>query len=578
MLDQPLFRDHLARVKASVTSNYSLAEIPRWICENTYIKGEKYSFVDHEFQERIISSTAPEVNVMKCSQIGLSEVMARWTMAVLYNLPEFNAIITFPFSGDASDFARTRIDPFIKTSPLLSAAMNGDLNNSEIKQVLMSFLYFRGTNGKTAAISIPADMIVSDEIDKSNPDILTTYTSRLTHSKYGWRRNFSTPTVKGYGIDKLMEASRRFRNMCKCSHCNHQFVPDFFEHVKIPGFDNELFTLNKNTIHKVRYLEAQLLCPMCFKVPDLSPAFREYVQENIDEQHEAEGIYVSPFDAPAITNPVKLLRAMVSYNRMSEFKNQNLGQTSEESSESLTLSDITKATVITDMHSSTMHAMGCDMGLFCYIAIGRLTYEGKFLVVYREKVELGKFEARRAALAQQYNVAITICDSQPYVDLILRLQRITKNLFGGIFVMTKSLETYKIKMFEGEASEGKLPIHTAQINRDKAFDELLGMFKAKQIEQEDKSILEMPADIVIQQQDDELEEEFQKHLLDMKRVQVFDENQDLKFTWKKSEAQVDHWHFALLYLFVACRLRGVMVSDVALPISPISRFKVKVNL
>ncbi len=569
MLDLALFRETIARVKAQVSNNYSLKDIPQWIVENTYIKNENYSFKDHEFQLKIISDTSVEVNVMKCSQIGLSEVMARWTIAVAYNFPSFSAIVTFPFSGDANDFARTRIDPFIESSPLLKAGVNSKLNNSEIKQILQSMVYFRGTNGKTQAISIPADMIVSDEIDRSDPDTLGQYTSRLTHSPYKWRRNFSTPTVKGHGVELLMQTSRRFRNMCKCNHCNHPFVPDFFEHVKIPGFDNELRTLNKNTLSKTRFMEAQLLCPKCFKVPNLWPEHREYVQENINDHHEAAGYYVSPFDAPAIITPVSLLRAMVSYGRISEFVNQNLGQTCEDASEALVLSDITGATVITDLKSSQIHAMGCDMGLICYIAIGRLTFEGKFLIVHREKVPLGLFEKRRLELAREFRVAITVCDSQPYVDLILRMQQYDQNLYGGLFIHSRTLEVFKIKMFEGDPEEGKLPIHQAQINRNPALDELLGLFKAKA---EGRGDL-----VVIQAQDIDLDEEYQKHLLDMKRVQIFNDDNELSYSWIKSPSAIDHWHFTTLYLYTACRLRGIIsgFTAVSSPMMFMSKFKVK---
>jgi hypothetical protein len=565
MLDLALHREHLARLKASVQNNYSLEDIPRFITEQTYLKGEKYSFKDHEFQEIIISDTSEEVNVAKCSQVGLSEVMTRWLLSVSYNFPSFNTILTFPFSGDAADFTRQRVDPIIKESPVFREAIDPDLNNSETKRILQSLIHFRGTNGKTAAISIPADMVVSDEVDRSDPHILTQYTSRLTHSIYKWRRNFSTPTVKGHGIDLLMQTSRRFKNLCKCNYCNHWFYPDFYKHVRIPGFIDDLKTLNKTTLFRTRYTEAKLHCPKCDMVPDLRPEHRQYVCENNDATFVAAGYYVSPFDAPAIITPVSLLKAMVSYARRSEFDNQNLGIVSEDASESLVLSDITGAEVITDLSSSNMHAMGCDMGLVCHIVIGRLTLEGQLLIVKRVKVPLERFEETRRKLAVQYRVGITVCDSQPYVDLILRMQRYDKNLYGGVFIDVKSLETYRIKMAPEEPEEGKLPIHQAQINRNTAFDELMGAFKNKEV--------------AIQKEDDELDEEFQKHMLDMKRVQVFDKHNELVYTWVKSKTAVDHWHHATLYFFTACKLRGIMFRDVGLGIGSavpaISTFKVR---
>jgi hypothetical protein len=549
-LDLVDFRAHLERIKGSVTAKYTLADIPDFICKNTFIKGEPYSFKDHEFQEYIIRCEDEELNVQKCSQVGLSEIMVRWTMSVAYNYPAFSAIVTFPFNDDASNFARTRVDPFINSSPILKAAMSSDLNNSDTKMIKESLVYFRGTNGKTVAISTPADMIVSDEVDKSDPDILTTYTSRLTHSPYKWRRNFSTPTIKGYGISLLMEGSRRFVNLCKCDHCANWFKPDFFAHVKIPDFNSDLKELNKNTLPRYRYLEARLHCPKCGKEPNLYPSHREYVQENNESAAIGKGIFVSPFDAPAIITPVSLLKAMVQYSKISEFINQNLGLTSEDASESLTLDDLSSALTTTDLRGSSLHAMGIDMGVICHIVIVRLTLEGTLLVVHREKVHLSEFDAKRVDLKRRFNVAVTVCDSMPYVDTVLRAQRVDRNLFGAVFVESKALTPYEVKMAEEDKEKGKLPIHVVNIQKHTVLDELLFMFKRKEV--------------VVQQTEDDLEDEFQKHCLDMKRVQVYDEKlQKLVYKWTKSEAKVDHFHHALLYAYVAARLRSTVLSTTA---------------
>lgn len=558
------FLEHIARLKTAVSETYDLSQVPRWITEHTYHRGEKYSFDGHEFQERILSDTSRVVNVQKCSQIGLSEAMARWTMAVCEIFPSFSVILSFPFSGDATDFCRTRIDPFIETSPRLRAAMHPDINNSEMKRINESMLYLRGTNGKTQAISTPADAIVSDELDRSDPDILGQFTSRLTHSEYKLRRNFSTPTVEGWGIALEMETSRRFKQLCKCHRCNHVFLPEYDDHVRVPGWDNDLKSITKTNLHKTRYLEAVLLCPNCGKEPDLGPDHRMWVQENTLDNFEASGIYVSPFDAPKVISPSDLIVAGTSYAKYSEFRNQNLGKTSEEASESLTLQDLNHAKTITPLDSTLPHAFGADMGLVCHVCIGRLTLEGQFLIVHRETVVLGMFEQRKRELCAKYRVRITVCDSQPYVDLIQRMQKTDKNLYGGVYHASKRLEIFSIKKFEGDAEEGKLPIHTATINRDKAFDELLGKFKNREV--------------AIFTQEDSLDEAYDKACLDMRRVQVFDTHQELHYTWVKSKTAVDHWHHATLYLYTACRLGATAAFNTPLLVrgfSAMSRIKVK---
>jgi hypothetical protein len=558
-----VFKDFLEDTVAQVKQTWKLTDAPKFITQHTYLRSTKYSFKDHEFQEIIARDDARIVNTQKCSQIGMSELTARWTVAVCNMIPDFSAIITFPFSGDANNFAKTRVDPFITASPKLKAAVNPQLNNSDIKQFGTSLLYFRGTNGKTQAISIPADLIVSDEIDRSDPHVLSQYHSRLTHSDWKLRRNFSTPTVEGYGIALEMESSKRYKNFCKCNHCNFWFLPNYFEHVKIPDFDGELKTLNKTMMMRTRYLEAYLICPRCSGEPDLGPEHREYVCENPDDNYEAHGYYVSPFDAPRIITPVDLLVASTTYARYSEFVNQNLGLTSEDAAESLTLADLnaTFPTENMDLASTALHAMGIDMGLVCHIVIGRLTLEGQFLIVWRERCPVSKLEERKLALQRQYRIVITVMDSLPYVDVVQRFQRVDKNLYGAVYASSKRLEHFQIKMFEGDEMAGKLPIHTVHINRDKGLDMLMSLFKLREV-------------LVARQQDEE-DELWCKHLLDMKRVQVYDDNQELVWTWIKSKAAQDHYHHATLYCYIAAQLRGTANRNGALAgVTLLKKFKV----
>lgn len=559
-----MFREFINEVKAQVNENWDLADVPAWISKYTYLRGSRYSFDDHEFQRTILGDPARVVNTQKCSQIGMSEATARWAVAVCNMIPDFSAIVTFPFAGDASDFAKTRIDPFIQSSDKLKTAINSKLNNGEIKQFNTSFMYFRGTNGKTQAISIPADAIVSDEIDRSDPHVLSQYQSRLTHSSWKLRRNFSTPTIPKFGIALEMESSMRYKNICKCDRCNHYFLPNYFEHIKIPAFDHSLRTITKANLHRTRYLEAELLCPKCGKVPDLGPTHREYVLENTQDQHEAHGYYVSPFDAPRIITPVDLIKSSTAYARYSEFVNQNLGLEEEDSSESLTLADLNRAFLApgVDLSSTNLHSMGIDVGNICYITVGRFTQEGHMLVVHRERCPSGKLEERKLALCRQFRVIITVMDSQPYVDMVQRFQKTDKNFYGAVYSNSKKLESFTIKMFEGDEDAGKLPIHTVQINRDKGLDMLLGKFKSNEV--------------IIQPQGSEEDELYQKQLLDMRRVQIFDVNQELTWQWVKSPTGNDHYHHSTFYLYVACQLRGTANRGMPLlGIAVFGKFKVK---
>lgn len=54
-----------------------------------------------------------------------------------------------------------------------------------------------------------------------------------------------------------------------------------------------------------------------------------------------------------------------------------------------------------------------------------------------------------------------------------------------------------------------------------------------------------------------MDEEVIAHLLSMKRVQKFDKFQTLSYVWVKTDG-VDHFHHTLLYLYIACLLRGTI--------------------
>ena len=69
-----ILEDHIARVRTSLLTGYSLDNRAEWIQKHTFLRGEPFSFVGHEFQLKIVNLTCEEALVRKCSQIGLSRL------------------------------------------------------------------------------------------------------------------------------------------------------------------------------------------------------------------------------------------------------------------------------------------------------------------------------------------------------------------------------------------------------------------------------------------------------------------------------------------------------------------------
>lgn len=529
--------DIVQRIRTSVLSNLTVQDIPDWIVKNTRLNGGAFSFVDHEYQLRILQSSANTTIIRKCSQIGLSELMARRVLALLCIMDRFDIILSFPTVDMVEKFTATRLNPVINDSPYLKSLLNPNVDSTTTKQIGKNFLHMRGTSGIKQAISTPADMIVNDEVDASDPAILTAFESRLTHSKYRWRMRFSTPTIDAFGISKDFDQSKKHWNMVKCCHCNHWFVPSYTEHVRLHGFEGDLLTLTKANSHKYDLSKAALFCPLCDKVPDLTPNFREWVVENPEEKWEADGFQVQPFDAPGIITVPDLLRAQINYEKISEFVNQNLGLPYSQETDGLTLKDLESCYGEGFRPSDMPKVMGVDMGVNCHAFVGGIDAHGNLHEVHREVIHHSDVKTRVKALAGLYRVKAIVMDTMPYTETVFSLQQDLGMLYGAVYITSKNLDIYTLHKKDEDSDRGLLDVRQVNVNRTRAFDGLMDFIQRGMLK------LWLP----------DGKQEFIAHCLDMKRV----EGGKGVVAWQKSPDGKDHWHHALLYCYVAMALRGL---------------------
>lgn len=531
--------------------NYNLQDIVRYLEEKTYLNGDRFSFKNHEFQETILSDTNAEVNVQKCAQVGMSEAMARYALGISKIIPYFSTILTMPHTNDIQKFCRTRIDPIIRASPDLDNAVNKALNNSEMKEIGNSMLYFKGTTGATTGLSVPADLLIHDEIDRSDPEKIGQYQSRLLHSKWKLTRRFSTPTMDKVGIAAAMDSSKRYRHMCKCDKCNHTFVPNYHDHVHIPDYNLDKQEISKHMLPMLRWQEAVLLCPKCGRAPSLQNEHMSWVLENTRDHYFANGYFVTPFSVPNTVTIPSLVHSSTKYGSWSEFRNQSLGETAHEDNQSMTVTDLEKSKFQGSLETAEVHCMGIDVGQICHILVGRLTQEGMLLVVHKERVRLGTMESRRFELMQKYRVIMTVIDSQPETSMVARMQAIDPNLWGAVYHKSTRLAVYDLVKVDENQTEGRLRINLAKIHDDLNFDQVMAMFKAGMV----RWAL----------QGNETDALFQAHALDMTRKLVM-RRDTMVYGWEKSNQAQDHFWHTLGYLHVACRLAPT--AAMTLPVMP----------
>ena len=551
-------KNHLERLKSQTTEKFTLDKVPAWIVTHTRINGSPYSFKDHEYQEKILSDVSREVVVRKCSQVGLTEGSIRLALAVCAIQPYYTCIYTLPTATFASNVMTTRVDPVITSSQYLSDLIDKSTDNASVKQLGDSFLYMKGSASGNAPISIPADHLIHDELDFCDLSIIEQYQSRLTHSPHKRRSKFSTPTQPKFGIDAEFAESRRHFNMVKCEHCNEYFVPDYYKHVKIPGYTGHLEEITKRVLPTIRWQEAEVICPKCGKAPSLQLEHRHWVCENASENYMANGYQVSPFDAPNIISPAYLVEASTKYARRSQFVNFNLGLPMADSESTLLEGELRAAIIQHAELHGVSYVMGIDMGLNCHVVVAAVLPDGRLILVHCEQVHHTKITERRVDLARKYWPRVTVVDAYPYTETVYRMQAQDRNLFAAVYVERKSIETHNVVDKEEDKEEAALELRQVNVNRNRAFDALMDNIRQG-------NILKLH---------DDLDDAWVTQLQDMKRIQKFTQAQELEYVWSKSKDGNDHFHHATLYAATAAKMLGISHSRIALP-SLVSTFKVK---
>lgn len=551
---------HLDRLRSATTHRYSRADICRWVCENTFMNGRKFSVKGHEFQERIMNDPSQEIVIIKSAQLGISEMAMRMSLAMVMTMPDsFSIGYTFPTATFAAQYSKTRLSPIISSSPVLrNAIRTEDIDSAEARGFGEGrYLYFKGAAVGNSAISTSLDMLVHDEVSFSDPTILGDYHSRLIHSPHKIKVKLSTPTWPGDLIDTAFKASRRWMNFCKCVHCNEIFYPSYYDHVKIPGFDKHLDEVTEENLHTLDYHSANLLCPGCGKTANLQHENRFWVCENPGDNYVATGYRVSPFDAPNVITVPYLIEASTAYANKAKFRQFNLGQPSIDAESGLTDEDIEAVGVESSSSPFSTHVMGIDLGLICHFMIGGTGTDNKLGVVYAERVPLAKFRERYAALKSEYRITVVVSDMQPYTDLIMSLSAVDANLWAASYVGRSSMELFDIKVQQADTAEAMGDLRQVSVNRNAIFDRVMVDVRESRI--------------WIRKQA-ETWETLKEHLQDMKRASQVLRNGEVTSVWQKSSSGKDHFHHALAYLVVASQLRGV-TSGASIPLLPVHKFK-----
>lgn len=430
-------KGYYERITTALTRESDLTQIPLWMEKNTsnpLKPAQPWSFKGHEYQREIVSSTAHEVSAKKCSQVGASEIFARLLLAMMDVMPALTAIYIMPTAGMAGKFTKGRLDPIISSSKRLRDRVNKDVDSNSMKQFGNSFVHIAGSFGQSAAISTPAQALFRDEYDFCNQEVLTLFRSRLGHAEGGGIiRDFSTPTVPGFGIDVRFQEGSQASFGVRCRHCNDFVTPKFLADVEIPGLDQPIFLLEKEDLSRpeVNVDAAFCRCPQCsnqLRWEDfLDTENRVWVHSRPDQAHKS--YHIQPWDVPTVNPIARTLRALLDYERKQDWVNMKVGEAYADADNSFVLGAVKENTSggaisppvrETDLTSCSPRysgfLMAADVGkTTSWLVIG-VPLERGFEVVYSERIRQdgdNYLVARWQYLGKYFGISQGVIDAGP---------------------------------------------------------------------------------------------------------------------------------------------------------------------
>lgn len=209
-----------------------------WVTLNKFVNENlrPIEFSDHRFLIQYMADQAQVKVTKKAAQVGLTvaETLDNFHLAGFHNM---NVIHTLQTKDVIKGFVFPKVNPIIVNNPPIKALVTMD--SEGLKQVGQAFVYYRGANAESQAINISADVLKIDELDRSNPQVVAMYPSRLDASKYGWKRYFSNPSMVGYGVDALYQDSNQYHWFIKCHHCTHQSWIDYYKSDELNHYVDE---------------------------------------------------------------------------------------------------------------------------------------------------------------------------------------------------------------------------------------------------------------------------------------------------------------------------------------------------
>lgn len=198
--------------------------------------GFPVEFKKRKFLFDIYNDLSPKQVWLKPPQIGATVCNTLKAFYIAKKLRR-QIIYTLPTQGDVQDMVGGSINRIIAQNPVLMSWVK-DHDTVEQKQVGDSMIFYRGTFTAKQAMMIPSGLNIHDEVDSSDPNVITQYQTRLqAQEDGGWSWYFSHPSLSGHGVDIYWQQSDKKEWFITCNECKKEQVLSWPESISLERED-----------------------------------------------------------------------------------------------------------------------------------------------------------------------------------------------------------------------------------------------------------------------------------------------------------------------------------------------------
>jgi hypothetical protein len=331
------------------------------------LKGKPYTLEDHFPFAPLFRTRMPKnLCVIAGRQVSKSTSLASNGVVVANSIPHFSTLYVTPLYEQVRRLSANYVRPFIEQSPVKSLWTGTSTENSVLQRSFKnhSRMYFSFALLDADRIrGLSVDRVNYDEVQDMDPEHIPIIREVMSHSEWGISWFTGTPKTEDNTLEGLWQRSSQAQWFCHCRSCGFWNIPSREFHII-------------GMIGPVRddISEAQPATICCKCGTPINPRWKEnhWVHKHTERRWRFAGYHI-----PQIIMPIhyrkkekwaELIGKMngAGNTTKSQFYNEVLGESYDEATKLVTMSDLKAAATLPWPNTEEPHDVKTKIGHYAY--------------------------------------------------------------------------------------------------------------------------------------------------------------------------------------------------------------------